>query len=194
LPLCRFSKRFNVSVRRDSACGYPHSDCGRESAAGGLTPMIFISYLLSAALALVLALLGGGTLGQLAPGRSADRSAFARNQDRLLGFALCLTSLIVAGVSAGKIASHLAADSGPGPLAVTIWVFLGLIWLGAVVVGMRRPLAVHSGRLAAFVAVVLLILLIATTDGRIARTDGFLLLGLMVWLATTLMTSRRAVK
>ena len=155
--------------------------------------MILTSYLLQAALAPMLAFLGGAFLRNVR-GLGDDGTAFGRSRDRLLGLALYVAS-VFAGALAG---SRLAGYPGPAgepevalPFAAPV---LAALWLGAVGLGLRRMVAVAAVRRMVIAAVVALVLMLAGANSRLTGADIFMLVALAVWLGSTLIGFDRARK
>lgn len=156
--------------------------------------MIFISYLLKALLALILAYLGGAFLRNVR-GFDPDRSGFERSQDRLLGSALYVASLFLGVVACQRLilAGGAESESKSSALLPVALVF-SVCWVIAALLGLRPGGTLAAVRYAVVAAVVTLALFLVTSNGQIMGTDVFLGLGLVAWLVVTLMGRRTEIK
>lgn len=147
--------------------------------------MILISYVLEAALALMLAYLGGAFIRNI-PGIGDENSGPGLKRDRLLGLALYGVSLFTGGVAGSRLAGIAGREGGPDlslPLAIPV---LGACWLVAVWLGLRKAVTVATVRRTGITAVVTLSLILVFANNRLNGTDIYLLVALIVWLGVTL--------
>lgn len=156
---------------------------------GGLTHMILISYLLKALLALMFAYLGGAFVRNVR-GLCAENSSFERSRDRLLGLSLYAASLLLAIVAYGRLASTWANPDAHTVALLTAAIPLALLWAGAAALGLRRSVTLGAVKKVVLASVATLTLLLVVSNGEFSTADAFLLIGLMVWLITTLRSPR----
>lgn len=151
----------------------------------------FICGLLQVILSMMWAYIGAAYLHDFCDS-SRGRTVTRGSRSLLCGMALHVASICIGLLGAGRIVYGLQSKAGEW-MPVILWAFLlGMLWLGALLMGLKRtPLQAPVRRIVP-VAVCVMVLLLALHNGGLEGADWFLLAGLSVWLAVKLMSHRVA--
>lgn len=154
--------------------------------------MLLAVHILAIALALTLAFLGGFYLRQTRA-RDAASPPPGSGPDRLFGIVLCMASLLIGGTAGGRLA-RLPEEAAANATVLVAGIGFLSLWAGGIIWGWRKDLAPAGANRVVAAAVIMLVLLLVLADASFTSADTFLMIGLLAWLVTTAVRSRRGAR